>query len=88
MTTTITLPIDLTKALDSDARIVRAVIYEDGWVPNSYRYAAPGKATVVTRAEGGRLEMSETTYDRKRSHGRGPRWVAFSERGGRLASGR
>jgi hypothetical protein len=86
MATTILLPVDLTKAIESDARIVRAVVYEDGWVPNAYRYAAPGKATVVTRAEDGRIEISETTYDRKRSYGRGPRWVAFSAKGGRLAS--
>lgn len=86
MATTILLPVDLQKAIESDARIVRAVIYEDGWVPNSYRYTAPGKATVVTRTEDGRLEFSETTYDRKRSRGHGPHWVAFSAKGGRLAS--
>lgn len=72
-------------AIDADPRIQAAVIYCDGWVPNSYRYRAPGRCVRLTRTEDG-WRAEEDSYDRKRSHGRGPHWVAFSARGGRLAS--
>ena len=64
-----------------DPRIVTVRYYDDGWVSNSYRYAAPGTGTEYS-ANG----KATFTYDRKRSGGKGPRWVAFSARGGRLAS--
>lgn len=75
----------LWEAIDADRRIQSAVIYCDGWVPNSYRYSAPGRCVRLVRTAKG-WEAVEGTYDRKRSYGRGPYWVAFSERGGRLAS--
>jgi len=67
-----------------DSRIVTVRVYQDGWVPRAYRWRAPGRMLVYTR---GAAAPIERTYDRKRACGRGPGWVAFSERGGRLASG-
>lgn len=65
-----------------DGRIVEIREYLDGWAPNSYRWPAPGKFR-TTRRNG---VVYYGTYDRKRSHGRGPSLVAFSARGGRLYS--
>lgn len=67
---------------NSDERIVRVVYYENGWVPNSYKWRAPGSCTVYLR-DG---TVKPDTYDRKRSGGAGPLMVGFSEKGGRLAS--
>ena len=66
----------------SDDRICSVIVYHDGFVPNSYRWPAPGRRTRYSRNG----EKVEEKYDRKRSHGNGPRWVALSEKGGRLAS--
>lgn len=66
-------------------RVQTVVLYADGFVPNRYRYPAPGRGLRHTRfADGFRTE--EVTYDRKRSGGRGPKAVGFSDRGGRLVS--
>ena len=74
-----------TKLHQEDPRITKVVFYLDGWVPNSYRYRAPGNSVVVRIADG-KPEANESGYDRKRSHGNGPRMVAFSARNGRLRS--
>lgn len=74
------------ETLFSDTRVVRVVEYRDGWVPNSYRWPAPGASVVYTRHEDGRITSATSSYDRKRSMARGPRVTAFSARGGRLAS--
>ena len=71
--------------LFSDPRVVEIREYLDGWVAQRYRWRAPGKALRHVRAEGG-IRTEPMSYDRKRSHGVGPYAVAFSERGGRLAS--
>lgn len=82
MSTITAVPASVKRMFASDERIVTVVRYDDGFVPNSYRYRCPGTATVFHRD--GRIEERE--YDRKRSYGIGPRMVGFSERGGRLAS--
>lgn len=43
-----------------------ALVYPDGFVPNSYKWPAPAERVRVTR-ESYRIE----SYDRKRSHGAG-----------------
>lgn len=70
----------------TDPRVTRVREYQDGWVPSSYRWPAPGAMVEHTRLEDGSYETTTGTYDRKRTGGRGPLWVAFSARGGRLAS--
>ena len=56
--------------------------YTDGFVPNAYRWPAPGTRILYFRNGKEKREG----YDRKRSRGRGPQWVAFSEKGGRILS--
>lgn len=56
--------------------------YIDGFVPNAYRWPAPGTRAHYFR-DGREIRQG---YDRKRSRGRGPWWVAFSEKGGRILS--
>lgn len=80
------VPSTVVKLFNSDPRVVRVTYYADGWVPNAYRWPAPGRAEVWTRRPDGSLDGIEITYDRKRSHGKGPTFVAVSARGGRLAS--
>jgi hypothetical protein len=70
----------------SDPRIVVIRSYDDGWVPNTYRYRCTGYGTLFWRREDGTIERSVMVYDRKRSHGEGPRLVGFSAKRGRLAS--
>lgn len=77
-----TIPTAVQTMMQSDSRIVRIREYQDGFVPRSYHYAAPG--TYVEYHRDGRIEVG--TYDRKRSNGRGPWIVGYSARGGRLAS--
>lgn len=78
------MPEEVKDAIRADRRIVEVVIYHDGWIPNSYRWPSPGACTVWTIVDG-RWTRSETTYDRKRSHGAGPDWVGRSAAGGHLA---
>lgn len=78
--------VGLWAAIAKDQRIVRVTIYLDGWVPNSYHWPIEGRCLWLTRRDGGTWGAHFGTYDRKRSHAKGPEWVAFSERGGRLAS--
>lgn len=80
------LPEPVRKAVTKDRRVTRVTLYLQGWVPNSYRYPAPGTAWSYYRRPGGWWVAVEGTYDRKRSRGEGPRAVGFSEAGGRLVS--
>lgn len=65
--------------LDADERIKTVTDYrEDGFVPNSYKWPAPGTRKVWHRD--GRVESEP--YDRKRSGGVGPYLVAKSAKGG------
>lgn len=57
-----------------------AHVYLNGFVPNSYKWKAPGTRLVVF-ADG---RFRTETYDRKRSNGKGPNMVLFSEKGGRV----
>lgn len=66
-----------------DERIVEIVEYLDGFVPNSYKWPAPG-TRIIHRRDG---SSYTTRYDRKRKRGQGPAWVAMSAAGGRLISG-
>ena len=92
MTDTNRIHTDALAAARKDPRIVIIVVYADGWVPNSYTYPARGKSYFWSRPPVGgvtprRWKCSQGVYDRKRSYGEGPRWVAISSRNGRLASG-
>jgi hypothetical protein len=75
------------KLYEEDNRIAQVTYYLDGWVANSYRYRAPGKCIRVIIDQHG-ATAKESSYDRKRAHGRGPQWVAMSAVGGRLQGGR
>lgn len=69
----------------ADPRVEAVVEYLAGFVPNRYKYPAPGNGVRHVRtAEGFRSEV--LTYDRKRSGGVGPAAIGFSVRGGRLIS--
>lgn len=70
----------------NDARVMRVVEYIDGWVAKAYRWRAPGRAVSYTRSETGAITASIIPYDRRRPYGIGPRAVAWSARGGRLAT--
>jgi len=51
-----------------------ALVYLDGFLPNNYKYRAPGTRVRVTlRPDGIYHDWDRQTYDRKRAHGRGPR---------------
>lgn len=67
----------------TDPRVAYVREYLDGWIANSYRWPAPGTMTIHER-DG---TSTSAKYDRKRSGGGGPNWVAFSAKHGRLASG-
>ena len=84
-----TLPVAARDACRKDKRIVKVVVYDAGFVPNSYRFPAPAFARQFSRNPfTGRMRFDlHVNYDRKRSSGSGPYWVAFSAKGGRLASG-
>lgn len=69
-----------------DKRIVKISVYLDGWVPNSYSWPAEGTRVDWERNDKGYWIRTLRSYDRKRSNGEGPFWVAFSKRNGRLAS--
>lgn len=80
------LPEAAREAILSDPDIATVRVYPDGWVPNSYRWAAPGRLLRFFRGSDGFWTVEEGVVDRKRSGGKGPEWVAFSANGGRLAS--
>jgi len=87
MATTIQqIPTHVAKIFARDPRIVAVREYEDGFVPNSYYWPAPGTAREWVVQEDGTVKEFTLVYDRKRSFGRGPKLVGYSERRGRLAS--
>lgn len=57
-------------ALHADDVTVTVVRYNDGFVPNSYRYAANGKCTVTTITATGST-VTSARYSMKRSNGKG-----------------
>lgn len=77
-----TTPAAVSALFARDARIVTVRHYVDGFVPNSYRWSAPGTWTEYRR------DGSTVTgrYDRKRSGGRAAAFVGRSEAGGTLAT--
>ena len=93
MSTTNRIPTDALKAARKDPRIVKIIVYVDGWVPNAYTHRARGtyhfwRRLPVDECEGPRRWTHNTgQYDRKKSFGIGPWWVATSAHNGKLASG-
>lgn len=75
---------EVTKIFLLDSRIEYVKEYCGGWVPNAYKWPCE-RAGIIHYRNG---EENVFYYDAKRSYGRGPRWAAFSARGGRLASSR
>lgn len=73
---------EITQIFLQDPRIYYIVHYDEGFVPNSYYYKCNREAKVYYRD--GRFGIQ--SYDAKRSNGRGPTYVGFSIRGGRLFS--
>ena len=69
-----------------DKRVMKIRCYLDGWVANSYKWKCEGYKYELTRRDDGNWNGVMSTYDRKRSNGTGPKYVAFSEKGGRLYS--
>jgi hypothetical protein len=57
-------------ALTPDDVAVTIRHYHNGFVPNSYRYPAPGKFSEL-RITGAGAVVTEGKYDRKRSNGNG-----------------
>jgi hypothetical protein len=72
----------ISKIFESDDRIAYITEYMDGWVPNSYKWKCTGEAIIWGRSG----QKQDSTYDRKRSNGNGPKWVAMSAKHGRLQS--
>ena len=79
------MPEEIKAAIRADRRIVAVREYLSGWVPNSYRYPKAG-VTRYWSITDGRWSPAEGSYDQKRSHGIGPRWVGYSASGGTLRS--
>ena len=75
-------PADAIAAAEADSRIVEIATYPDGWVPNSYRFRAPGRRVIFGRADGFAAPVRTEAIDRKRSNGRGPDWVGITANGG------
>lgn len=73
---------ELDRIFAADERIAIVRYYPAGFVPNSYKWRCRRVAVEYLR-DGSRRTH---TYDAKRSWGRGPTWVALSEKMGRLAS--
>ena len=67
-------------ANDHGRKAAYAHVHLDGFVPNSYKWKAPGTRLVVFADGRFRIEK----YDRKRSYGAGSTTVLFSEKGGRV----
>lgn len=84
-----TEPLPYPYAVDAafaDPRVVRVRHYEAGWVPNAYRWPAPGTGTEYWLDADGALHAARFGYDRKRPYGKAPRVVGYSAKGGRLYS--
>jgi len=80
------LPADIRQVFAQDPRIRYVRVYDEGWLPNSYRWPAPGRAREYERLPDGTFRDGTLEYDRKRSHARGPLIVGYSARRGVLAS--
>ena len=76
----------LNKAAENHA-ITKIVAYPEGFVPRNYSWKSDGRRVVAEVENGVIKRVFLESYDKKRSHGTGPAWVAFSARGGRLAAG-
>lgn len=77
---------DAIEMFAKDPRIVKVRHYRDAFVPNAYRYRAPGEGVTYERPPEGQSipEAAPFSYDRKRSFGKGPAWVGYSAKGGVL----
>jgi hypothetical protein len=73
------------RIFDADPRIVEIRAYGSGFVANAYRWPCVREGCRFVRRNG-RMRRIPIEYDAKRPYGQGPRWVAFSAKGGRLAS--
>ena len=80
------IPANIDRAFNADTRIVRVRHYGSGWVPNAYRWPAPGSGTEYWIDENGEVKSATFGYDRKRPYGRAPVVVGYSAKGGRLYS--
>lgn len=68
--------------MSTNDRVAYVTIYPDGFVPNAYKWRCSRTRYTIDR--NGNVISSK--YDGKRSGGRGPQIVAFSEKHGRLYS--
>ena len=66
-------------ATDDRIEIIR---FYNGFVANSYKWPCLREFLEVYRSG----KVIPGRYDAKRSYGKGPRWVAFSKKRGRLQS--
>ena len=81
-------PKDAIAAAAKNPKIVSIVTYPEGFVPNAYKWAAPGVRLIFHRNKSGKwVHAKNENYDRKRSGGRGPWWIGKSVKDGRLAGG-
>ena len=67
--------------------VTKIVVYLDGFVPRSYRHFTQGRRIVAEIEDGKVKDIKTEKYDRHRSRGIGPAWVAFSAANGRIAAG-
>ena len=74
------VPETIQRIFDSNPNVVKVTVAEDGFVPNSYKWPAPGTRTVYMRNGVIRQEK----YDRKRSYGKGNQIVAWTAKGGHV----
>lgn len=73
-------------AAAKNPKIVSITTYPEGFVPNSYKWAAPGIRLIFHRNKSGKwVHAANVNYDRKRSGGTGPSWIGKSIKEGRLA---
>lgn len=68
-------------ALTTDDVSVTIRHYLSGFVPNSYRYPAPGKFAEL-RISGAGATVTAGKYDRKRSRGHGATFIARAQKAG------
>lgn len=73
-------PKEIQCIFDSKPNVVKVTVAEGGFVPNSYKWPAPGTRTVYLRNGTVRKEK----YDRKRSYGKGNVVVAWTAKGGHI----
>jgi hypothetical protein len=68
-------------ALTPDDVAVTIRHYHNGFVPNSYKYKAPGKFSEL-RVSGAGAVVTTGTYDRKRSNGNGSTLIVRAQKPG------